>query len=463
MHIRTKYLLFFIVIFLTRLPFVFHGFGLDGDSWAVALASQHWHQTGDYEASRFPGNPVHELLCSMLSGCGDMSLILLTVFFTSVASLFFVMALVELRFRTPFLAGLALAFVPVIYINSAIVIDYNISLAFIMMAFYFAAVDRSILTGVCLGLAIGCRITSGAMLIPFGLMLLRPNEFQRNLMRIFFAFTFALLVGAIAYFPSFVKYGWSFLSYYEVQYPSLIKILYRFFIETWGLVGCFALVVGIILLFLPKRFTKAGYLFPRSVNIKHVIAWLLAIDLYIIAFIKLPMEAGYMIPAIPFVILVFGKYLVRPAFILFCCLLIAAPFFFGISPANRIDSSTPSLLSYNINAGNETLTLDILKGPLLTNESREENSSKYVRRLLDQFKNIRYPVCLIAGQWYNHLVYLNGDTVSSKVLIAPHVDKRFLLDQLSKGRKLFYLTRQNEFNLQLKGADPRLFGASEYK
>jgi hypothetical protein len=199
------------------------------------------------------------------------------------------------------------------------------------------------------------------------------------------------------------------------------------------------------------------------VNIKHVIAWLLAIDLYIIAFIKLPMEAGYMIPAIPFVILVFGKYLVRPAFIFFCALLILSPFIFGISPANRVDSSTPSPVSFNFKVGLETLTLDILKGPLLTNESREENSSIYINKVWSSIKTMKQSSCIIAGQWYNRLLYMNGEKTKGKVLIAPHVNRQFILNQLANGRKLYYLPRQNEFNLQLKGADPRLFGATEYK
>ena len=59
---RLKYFLFFLAVLLSRLPFISDGYGLDGDSWAVALTARNIHDTGSYEASRLPGYPVQELL-----------------------------------------------------------------------------------------------------------------------------------------------------------------------------------------------------------------------------------------------------------------------------------------------------------------------------------------------------------------------------------------------------------------
>ena len=55
-----KYLPFFIlfiVVFISRLPFLSAGYGVEEDSWGIALAAAHTALTGVYEPSRFPGHP----------------------------------------------------------------------------------------------------------------------------------------------------------------------------------------------------------------------------------------------------------------------------------------------------------------------------------------------------------------------------------------------------------------------
>src|SRR6185295_14911606 len=173
------------------------------------------------------------------------------------------------------------------------------------------------------------------------------------------------------------RYGFSFFSYYDVPYPSIPKVLYKFFIETWGVLGFTGLIIATGLLFLPDRITARKYLFPRSVNEKYIVAWLVAIDLYIIAFLKLPMESGYLIPIIPFVILLFAKYLYNKAFTFFCIILIAAPFFCNISPVERKDAPTSSSLAVNFKSAGEDLVFDPLKGPVIAYQSRRENGLKY--------------------------------------------------------------------------------------
>ncbi|MBL0103402.1 MAG: hypothetical protein IPP51_06330 [Bacteroidetes bacterium] len=64
---KLKYLGFLLLVFVSRLPFLSAGFGLDGDSWSVSIAARLLHNTGEYVPSRLPGYPVHELLCSLMS------------------------------------------------------------------------------------------------------------------------------------------------------------------------------------------------------------------------------------------------------------------------------------------------------------------------------------------------------------------------------------------------------------
>ena len=93
------------------------------------------------------------------------------------------------------LAGFALAFTPQVYINSSNTTDYVWALAFILGSLYFVLLGRPLMAGILLGLAIGSRITSGAMLLRLGVLLASgPNEVRPNDARPTFALSVAWLV-----------------------------------------------------------------------------------------------------------------------------------------------------------------------------------------------------------------------------------------------------------------------------
>ncbi|MBK8364106.1 MAG: hypothetical protein IPL24_10635 [Bacteroidetes bacterium] len=123
---------------------------------------------------------------------------------------------------------------------------------------------------------------------------------------------------------------------------------------------------------MPHNLSKNKFLFPRSINEKYVIAWLVAVDIYIIAFLKLPMESGYLIPIVPFIILIYGKYLYNRAFIFFCATLIISSLCCTISPTDRFDAASFSKVSTTFNAGGEKLTLDLLEGPVYSYHTRRK-------------------------------------------------------------------------------------------
>lgn len=456
---QIKYSLFFIVILLSRVPFLFNGYGLDGDAWAVGLAAQHWSSDGVYEASRFPGYPLHEFLARFFISEHYFTLNFLTAIVSSLGILFFVMTLRELKFRSSFLAGLALAFVPVIYIQSTTALDYCLAMAFQLIALYFLIKGKNVIAGILVGLAIGVRITSGAMLLPFVIMAFENDGIGNNLKRMLRLVVPALIVGAICFIPVYMRYGFSFLNYYDVPYPSLSRVLYKLFIEVWGIPGMIALLFAVVILFVPDRWTSGNYLFPRSVNAKYVVAWLVAIDLYIIAFIKLPMESGYLIPMVPFVILLFGRFLVRPAFGIFCLLLISASFFMSVSPTDRVDVATPTPANIRLSGGDEEVTVDFLRGPVMNYELRRKKSLEYFSRVLSATDTFSHRAVLITGQWYNPLISIQQDTISGKVRFLSHVDEKQLLECYAKGNELYFLDRQHQMNKMVKGVDPEMYGA----
>lgn len=457
-----KFWLFALAIFLSRLPFLSQGYGLDGDSWSVAIVARNIATTGVYEVSRYPGYPVQEFICSLFYNGTAWRLNLLTAIISTIGILFFALTLKTWKFKYVFLASAALAFVPIVYINSTTTIDYVWALSFMLISLYCVARYNALLAGVFLGIAIGCRITSGAMLIPFAVMILQTGERRENIIRLLKFVLTTIIVGALLYLPVYSRYGSQFFMYYDLPYPSISKVLYKFFIETWGLVGLAALFISVAVFFLPHGSVARKYLFPRSINEKYVVAWLIAIDLYIIAFLKLPMESGYLIPIIPFVILIFGKYLYSNAFSFLAVMLILSSFFFNISPVEREDAPTASSLSFTFNQGEEKLSVDVLDGPMMAYESRRTNGMKFTADLLQSFDTLRRKSLLVCGRWYNQL-YLQRKSVSEMdIQIRDYIKQDSLLYFVGKGYDIYYLPKQDYYNRLMRDVDINLFGAKNY-
>src|SRR5262245_63012828 len=54
------------LVFASRLPFLAAGYGLDPDSWRVAVAARSIADTWQYWPSRFVGYPFHEIVSAGL-------------------------------------------------------------------------------------------------------------------------------------------------------------------------------------------------------------------------------------------------------------------------------------------------------------------------------------------------------------------------------------------------------------
>ena len=57
-------------VLLSRIPFLDAGYGVEEDSWGIAVAAYHTWLYGVMEASRLPGHPVNEWVYSLLWGYG---------------------------------------------------------------------------------------------------------------------------------------------------------------------------------------------------------------------------------------------------------------------------------------------------------------------------------------------------------------------------------------------------------
>ena len=458
-------LLFTFLIFLSRIPFIFSGPGTDEDAWGVALYALNIFNTHEYEVSRFPGFPVHELVSVLFIRGGPIALNILTAIMSAAAALMFVCALQEMRLRFPYLAGLAFAFTSIVYVHSSESIDYMWAMAFIMASFWLLLKEKLALSALMLALAAGCRITSLAMLLSFGVLLIDDGKdlgsnIKRMIRYAFVTGVFSVLI----YSPVLFTYGLSFFTFYDLSgYPSISKVLYKISLGVWGITGIIALLYGTVVLLFPPAAKTGKYLLPRTINEKHVISWLVAMDMAILIFVRFPYEAGYLIPLIPFTILVFGKYLYDRAFIYFSLLLILSPFFIGISASHRPDSPKPSALSAHISIFSFDVNLDFLHGQLFTEQKSRRQTEAFANAVVDESQYLSDSSLVLCGWWYNKVKYqyerLPLEKKNTKVTWAHYLNKDQLIAYIQARYNIFYLPLQDSLEKKMYGVDIKYFGA----
>jgi hypothetical protein len=454
-----------LLILLTRIPFLFTGFGTDEDSWGVALTALHIQDTFQYEVSRFPGFPVHELISSVFISGGALALNLLTACMSSLAVLFFVCALQQMRFRFPYLAGIVFAFAPVVFIHSTDTIDYMWAMTFMMWSFLLVLQNKLMASAIMLALATGCRITSLAMLMPYCVLLIDKNLSTKKNVAVMAQYAAVAIVSSvIIYLPVILKYGNAFFTFYDLSgYPTIAKVLYKFSIGVWGVFGCAAIAYGIGVLLFTSPLKAKRFLLPKTTNEKHVIAWLVAIDLTIIIFIRLPYESGYLIPIIPFTILVFGKYLYDRAFIVFSLLLIASPWLVSISTQNKSDSPAPSKISAQFKLFSQDLNIDFLRGSMCTDAEQRKTTIAFADSVIEESKFIADTSVVLCGWWSTKVIYqysrLPDEEKNSLITWEQYLNKDQLINYVQKRYNIFYLPMQDSLEKKLYGIDIKYFGA----
>ncbi len=422
-----------VLALAVRLPFLDAGYGDINDAWRVAQAAHDISVTGSYVASRMPPHPVQEFVSSFLWQGGPAALNGATAVLSVVAVILMTLVLRRLGARDYLIGGLAFGLTPVIFINSTNSTDYLWALAGLLGCLYFILQDRPVLAGICLGLAIGSRITSGAFVVPVGILIFQRAPAESRIRRIvMFALT-SCVVGGLIFIPALMKYGWDILSFSDELHPSLLEIGKLATVDIWGSIGVAALVlaVGVIVLHLIRRMRIPVPAIPEN----HLGIWLLTIVLYGIAFIRLPHLAGYLVPIVPFVLLALGTTLGRPAFVALCAALILSSF---------------------IGIGRSGLEA----GPILADHASRIESVRLNQEALQEGARLPDNSIIVAGHWLPVLsVYLLREP-SPRVQYVWLLTAQDLSTDLAQGRHIYYLPGQREYNLDQYQIDLLQAGAT---
>lgn len=450
----------FLIVFISRIPFLSSGYGIEEDSWGIALAAFHTKLSGIYEPSRLPGHPVQELIYSALWGTGPIVFNGLCAFFSAVGAVFFALILKHLSFKHFFIASLAFAFVPVYYISSTYTIDFIWTQAFILISLYYLLKNKLIVCGIFLGLAVGCRITSGAMLLPFMIIrwqnnlpegansLVRAGHLKQNIILLLKIAVPMALVAIIVYAPIIQQFGLSFFMYYDqFPYPPLSKVFYKMTLGVFGFIGLLAIGIALLAIVLRKKYKSSSESFENKLDKKNIIASFVVLVLYIISYFRLPQKSGYMISVIPFVILLFGYYLDSKIFKLVCIALILSSFICSINLTDRLRGASYSKYALLFTVSGQELFFDAFSGPIFSDFSKRKQKMKFTSDLIEKTNTIKSNTVIIAGWWYNEImVEMIGKNKNNFVTFESYIDANKINKYREDGYEIVYLPEQKLYN-----------------
>jgi hypothetical protein len=433
-----------VLIFLSRLPFLNYGYGAEEDAWGLAVTAKNIALNGAYEASRLPGHPLQELIYSLVWNRGAFIFNMLTALISTAGIGFFIASFKKLNLPLALTAGITLAFTPIIYINSTNAMDYTWALSFIMMSFYFLLKKNPVISGIFIGLAAGCRLTSGAMLIPFAFWLLDRNDLKQSFKEIFKLASSVLIISFLVFIPVFKKYGMDFLNYADQFDATVSKAFFKCTLGIWGFIA-FTDILTMLIIFTRRKRGIIKIIFKNEQKKKLALLCFLVILLYAISFALEPHKAAYLIPVIPFVIILFNIFFGRIFFIAFSFSIIFSSFFMGINLNDKLRGSVPSALSYDFTVAGQHVSFDFLRGPVIADLHKRKNKMEFSESVFKKLQSINKKTVIIAGFWMNDIL-AKPYSLPSNILLVYYRDENYLNTKLHEGYEIYYLPDQDYYN-----------------
>jgi|GEM_PF-2013276 len=333
-------------VVLTRLPFLWMGYGADADSWLAANAAASLLHTGTYFPSRLPGFPLHEIISSPFVVLGGAVASNGATLLVTIAAVIVWFCFVERISRSPKILVLCLAFAPVVWQHSAETIDYVWSLLFILLSLLTAEKKHLALSGICVGIAAGFRSSNIVAIVPLITFLYLNRHDKKDL----FMFTLsALATASIAFLPLILKYGamgWieaTQLEMSDIHPRSLSERLIAFGYRSIYSIGLVTAVLATVILW-SKR--KELVLAIRS-HQPLIVTSVIGIATFLLLFLWLPLERAYLLPALPMLLLLLDRFATKSQIVVFTCCLIAS----GIVNIDVIKSENRRAAGLNVHWG----------------------------------------------------------------------------------------------------------------
>lgn len=343
-HLFILFILFSVIV--TRLPFLWIGYGSDADAWLVASSASTLWNTGEYFPSRLPGYPLHEIVLAPVVALGGAPFSNTLTLFVTLAAIVIWYCIVQRYSRHPNLLTLAFAFSPVVWQHSAGTMDYLWPLCFVLAALLCAERRSVLISAIFIGIAIGFRLSTAFFVIPLFVVLWLKKKSRIELL----AFCSAcIIISIIVYLPLLTKYGlvgWmeaTLLQMSDVHPESFLQRAIAFGYRSVYSVGPITMLLAGLFLWRGRKLLR------ESLHAKEpmVMFSILVILIYAILFWLLPIERAYLLPAMPFLFLLVSRSSSTNQLSLFTSVLILS----GLCTIDVIDKTDRRQAHLNIHEG----------------------------------------------------------------------------------------------------------------
>lgn len=339
-----------LVAGLLYIPLAFLGYGSDSDAQSVVRTGQHFVATMDYVPSRLPGFFIHEVFTYFLNLLGGSLLTNLGTIGMAILSLAcFYKLCVHWNIPHPALLTLIFMIHPIVWVSAGSTMDYLWALGFALYGFNRLLAKKYLSAVILFSLAVGCRLSTlflVAVLILFQFFK-SPGERRKLLLSgtatLGLSFTFFIPV------LDFLEWDFSRWLVLSTGDPALWTPLLRagrFFYKNlmfWGLPAVLWLAVSGIKAVVQRR-TKPKISFDST-----DLLCITVIAVYEILFLLAPIELEYLIPLLPFAIMLIGKlFHQQPLYLMILFVLVLLTNFLWINPARSTSPGQTSEVIYGL-------------------------------------------------------------------------------------------------------------------
>jgi hypothetical protein len=264
------------------------------------------------------------------------------------------------------------------------------------------------------------------MTLPLVILFYEKNFLINSIKQIIIFGVTVCIVAVISFLPPIIAVnGFGFLKYAENNGYDILNVIKVFSIEVWGLFGTIALVITVISIVInlikPKKMEKNDYFIK-----KYVISILLIIILYLIIFFRLPHEPAYLLPLVPFVMVLSAVFSDKRVHIVFCLLVVLSSFI-----------------------GLESIRHLKVFSPIISDHIERIEEIKYIDDVVKKVNELNNEV-IMAG-YYIPKIELNPFNQKHDSVYLYSISKQDLFDYKQKSKKIYYLRYQNEYNYYLNG------------
>jgi hypothetical protein len=216
------------------------------------------------------------------------------------------------------------------------------------------------------------------------------------------------------------SYKFNFLTFAEHGYPFYLSIIKESSLGVWGFPGSLAIIISVV--FFVVRYREINNLLRARDPI--ILASISAIVIYLLMYLRLPHESGYLIPLLPFVILLMSKLFDTQWFIGICVILILSAF----------------LLTLN----NRQIKL---AGPIFQDRQSRKELLLLTNRVLDKASRLSKNSIIVSGYYLPMLEWQLNKYPVDGVNFAYLLSANDLEDALNNpGTQLYFLPGIDMFN-----------------